>query len=90
MTKELLKYEPLQRHLEAVPGDTSAVTMAFEQIERVIGAPLPVSAWEHREWWSNQKDTADRPQAQAWLAAGFVVDFVRQTRGLGQVRFKRK
>jgi hypothetical protein len=78
------KYEPLENHLRS-SGEAS-VSLTFRHIERILGAPLPRSAREYREWWSNQADTSNRPQAAAWLNAGYRVDEVHQT-GTMRVKF---
>jgi hypothetical protein len=82
------KYEPLELHLRAVPAGTKELTLSFAEIERILGAPLPASAKSHRPWWGNQKDSKTRPQAHAWLSAGFLVDTVNQSNS-ASVRFKR-
>ena len=84
------KYEPLELHLRSVPLSVREITLSFLEIERIIGAPLPASAASHRPWWENQKDSKTRPQAHAWLSAGFLVETVNQGRPNGSVRFKRK
>lgn len=63
------------------------LTLSFEEIEAIIGAPLPPSAYNHREWWSNQSDISNRPQAKSWIEAGFKVDAVQQHARSGTVRF---
>ena len=62
-----MKYEPLKRYLEAT-GETS-VSLSFEQIEQILGSPLPASARKHPAWWSNSP--AGHVNAQAWLDAGY-------------------
>jgi hypothetical protein len=64
--------------------------MTFKEIESIIGATLPPSAYQYREWWSNQKDTSNRPQAKSWIDAGFTVDTVHQKKGNAWVQFKRR
>lgn len=83
------KYEPLELHLRAIPAKTREVTLSFSELERILGSSLPQSALTHRPWWANQKDSKTRPQAHAWLSAGFEVDSVNPIRG-GSVRFKRR
>lgn len=83
------KYEPLEIHLRAIPAQSREVTISFSELAKILGAPLPESAFTHRPWWGNQRDSKSRPQAHAWLSAGFEVDSVNQTRGTGWVRFKR-
>jgi len=84
------KYEPLEIYLLATPPAVQEVTLSFAQIEQILGAPLPESSVAHRPWWGNQRDSKIRPQAHAWLSAGFLVDTVNQGRSNGSVRFKRK
>jgi len=71
------KYDGLRRHLEGAPD--LQVTMKFEEIAGLVGG-LPPSAFNYREWWSNNaKTTAPR---HAWLPAGrrvSHVDMAQQT-----------
>ena len=83
------KYEPLELYLRAIPSTTKEVTLSFAEVERIVGTPLPASAKSHRPWWGNQKDSKTRPQAHAWLSAGFEVDTVNQGGGNASVRFRR-
>ena len=83
------KYEPLELYLRAVPAPIRDVTLSFAEIERILGASLPPSALSHRPWWENQKDSKSRPQAHAWLSAGFHVDAVSQMRGSASARVRR-
>jgi len=84
------KYEPLERYLRSIPKSTRDITLSFPELERILSATLPDSAITHRPWWANQVDSKSRPQAHAWLSAGFVVDTVNQGRRIGSVRFKRR
>ncbi len=83
------KYEPLESFLRKKPRSETKVSMSFRKFESVIGASLPASAHKYREWWSNQKDVSNRPQAKAWLSAGFTVDCVQQHTNSGPVVFRR-
>ena len=48
------KYAPLAAHLKE--SECDSVAMSFEEVEAVIGAPLPPSAYdESLPWWSNDK-----------------------------------
>lgn len=84
------KYEPLELYLRAIPAKDRDVTLSFSEIGHILGASLPASALSHRPWWGNQKDSKGRPQAHAWLSAGFEVDTVNQGSSNGSVRFKRR
>lgn len=68
------RYAPLYTYLlEQVPEEEDQVDLEFEQIERVISAELPRSAYQHRAWWAN---TPSHAQANAWVSAGWRVDRV--------------
>lgn len=84
------KYEPLATFLTSRPASTKEVTLSFRQVEEILAAKLPESAFTYREWWGNQVDTSTRPQAKAWMSAGFEVDTVNQNKANGSVRFRRK
>jgi hypothetical protein len=73
----MTKYQPLYEYLVARQS-VARVRMTFSEVAEVIGAPLPPSAFNDREWWANQTNTANRPQAAAWLEAGFAVGSVHQ------------
>lgn len=82
------KYQPLREYLlarEHLPG----LRLDFSEIEALIGNELPESASKYREWWSNQSDTTNRPQAAAWRGAGFVVKSVHLSAFDGWVEFVR-
>lgn len=59
-------YQPLQRYLES--RAEPAITLTYEEIEKVLGRPLPDTARRDkmRQWWAN---TESHSQALAWLKA---------------------
>ena len=72
-----MKYAPLKAYLEDAGG--ADVALSFEQIERIIGGPLPASARKHAAWWSNSP--RGHVNARAWLGAGYAsggVDLQRE------------
>jgi hypothetical protein len=77
------KYEPLQEYLKN--SVQNEITLNFNQIEELLGANLPYSAFKHPAWWANN----DTPhvQASAWLNAGWKVDGINQQKRW--VRFRR-
>ena len=85
-----MKYESLKDHLLAISEDKYEITLSFRQLEAILGFELPKSAVDYRQWWGNQRETKSRPQAEAWLAAGFLVDGVQLRKPGGSVRFHRK
>lgn len=61
-------YAPLERRLANAGHD--AVTLSFDEIERLLGRKLPQSAYDERikrQWWAN---TDTHSQARAWLKVG--------------------
>lgn len=61
------KYDPLHAFLTRAEGEE--VSMRFDEIERVLGFPLPASARRHPAWWSNNHGT--NVAVNAWRGAGF-------------------
>jgi hypothetical protein len=81
------KYDSLRRYLE---GQTAQeVTLAFDDASRILGFPLPPSAYKYQAFWANQTATTNRPWAKAWRQAGFEIDSVRLSSDDGWVRFRR-
>jgi len=66
------KYEPLYRWLSGLKRDQ--ITVSFQDIENTISDTLPRAARSHRAWWENQTENENRPQARAWMNAGFEVN----------------
>ena len=59
------KYLKLTEYLTSIDGAEWRAT--FQEIEQVLGFPLPDSARAHQAWWSNQM----RSQSLAWQSAGW-------------------
>jgi hypothetical protein len=66
------KYEPLADHLRKL--GLGRVRMRFEEIEKVLGFPLPPSSRKHRAWWSN--NPANNVMTHAWIDAGYQTEEV--------------
>ena len=76
------KYDPLQQFLQQ-PA-TAELTLSFNQVEQILDAKLPPSAFRYREWWANDESHV---QAIAWMKAGWKVEDLDQQRKW--VRFRR-
>src|SRR6185437_12155611 len=61
------KYEPLGAFLKA--KSAGEVKLSFREIEKILGAKLPPSAYQHRPWWANE--ARGHVHAKAWLDAGY-------------------
>ena len=68
------KYDPLKTFLETSSGDD--IPMTFEEVEKVLGAPLPGSQ-RYPAWWSN--NPSNNTMTQVWLDAGFRTERVDTT-----------
>ena len=69
----MAKYDPLEHYLIQADDQLGEVVLSFAQIEAIIGADLPPDAYNPSgTWWRNTND-AKRPQAKAWLAAGWKI-----------------
>lgn len=82
------KYRPLGQYLLDLPASVSECTLSFAAITKDIGLQLPKSARAYQAWWANQTDMETRPQAKAWMSAGFNVDAIKLGSN-GWVRFRR-
>ncbi len=92
------KYRSLSKYLQE--SDKDMLRKTFTEVESLIEGELPVSAREHRAWWSNS--TTHSHARHGWLDAGYEtaqVDldkeelvFVRQSspRVYAQLHQKRK
>ena len=69
------KYLLLAKHLLTVPAATKDLQFRIAEIEGIVRAHLPPEARRFPNWWANQK-TGKRPQAFAWMAAGWLVSKV--------------
>lgn len=61
------KYEPLAAFLNA--RRESHWPARFDEIEAILGFPLPQSARRHNAWWAN--DATGHSHARSWLEAGW-------------------
>ena len=67
------KYAPLEHYLRDIPPTQREVTLAFEQIERILNDKLPPSAYQYQAWWANEKE-GNHVNARAWANAGWKVE----------------
>ncbi len=79
------RYEPLAQFLDS---RTNSVWQAkFSEIEKVLGFPLPASAYRYPAWWANQRGNG-HSQTAGWKSVGW------QTRALNlaerKVTFERE
>lgn len=63
------RYKPLQRYL--TNSNLNEAKLSFEEIENILKASLPASAYKHKVWWANSEKS--HAHATAWLNAGYRV-----------------
>ena len=68
------KYALLATYLQNRPSSLDRLNLRFDEIERIVRAPLPASARTHRGWWANNAVSTSR--MQRWLDAGWRVSSV--------------
>ena len=69
------KYAPLEIYLQDLPSNQREVVLSFEQIEGIIHAKLPASAYGYIQWWENEKE-GNHVNGRAWANAGWKVESV--------------
>ena len=67
------KYAPLENYLRNLPERQREVTLGFEQIEGILNAKLPFSAYESRAWWDHEKE-GNHIDRRSWSNAGWKVE----------------
>jgi hypothetical protein len=65
------KNDPLQSYLRNC--GQRPVTLTFADVQRIIQASLPNSAYDWDPWWANDRTHV---QARAWMNAGYQKDAV--------------
>ena len=69
------KYTPLENYLRDLPDSQREVSLGFQQIERILNAKLPASAYEDRRWWDHETE-GNHLNRRAWAKAGWTIESV--------------
>ena len=64
------KYDPLFRYLNS--NGNPKVILSYAEIENILSAKLPDSAYKFKQWWDNNSHV----QSKSWRDAGYKVDTV--------------
>ena len=64
--KKTNRYSSLAEHLEG--RSEGSIRLCFDEIEKIIGGPLPSSARKYNAWWANN---LSHTQGKAWLDSGW-------------------
>lgn len=83
---EFTKYLPLDEWFRNQPAMTKEIELTFDEVEGILGSPLPNSATRLQTWWTNVQPKIQSHRT-AWLNHGWrVEEFDLQAR---RVRFVR-
>lgn len=63
------RYTPLQQYLINLSVDE--IKLSFDEMEAILKASLPASAYKHKVWWANSERS--QPHAITWLKAGYKI-----------------
>lgn len=50
-------------------SEKNEITSSYEEIEKIIGQPLPRTAYNNKAWWNN--DDVTHTQSAAWSDVGY-------------------
>ena len=88
------KYEKLAQHLNGL--DVEMVNLTFDEIEKILGEPLPGAAMK-RAWWANS--ASNNHALNGWLDAGWqtanvnmddhILDFIKVDQSVMEPAFLR-
>jgi hypothetical protein len=71
----MTKYSPLRDFL--THQSKHEVRLDFDQVEKILGASLPRSAYEHQAWWANDPGHS---QCRSWHDAGWKTENLNLSR----------
>jgi hypothetical protein len=69
---EFTKYLPLEEWFRGQPKNSKQIELTFDQVEEILGAPLPASATKLTTWWTNFHPKIQSHRT-AWLNNGWIV-----------------
>jgi hypothetical protein len=83
---EFRKYLPLEAWFRNQPAAVEQVELTFDQVEEILGTPLPGSATKLTTWWTNVEPKIQSHRT-AWLNNGWrVAEFDQKARWVKFVR----
>jgi hypothetical protein len=83
---EFRKYLPLDEWFSRQPITKKQIKLTFDQVEEILGSPLPKSATRLSTWWTNVQPKIQSHRT-AWLNHGWMVkEFDQQGKWVQFVR----
>jgi hypothetical protein len=85
---EFTKCLPLEEWFRKQPSAAEQLELTFDQVEAILGSPLPASATRLKTWWTNVQSKIQSHRT-AWLNNGWMVaEFDQQGRWVRFVRVR--
>jgi hypothetical protein len=69
---EFTKYLPLDEWFRKQPTKAKQIELTFDEVEEILGTPLPKSATKLTTWWTNVHPKIQSHRT-AWLNHGWMV-----------------
>jgi hypothetical protein len=83
---EFKKYLPLDEWFRKQPASANQLKLTFEQVEEILGSPLPASATRLKTWWTNVSPRIQSHRT-SWLNHGWnVAEFDQHARWVRFIR----
>jgi hypothetical protein len=83
---EFSKYLPLEEWFRKQPSSAERIKLTFDQVEAILGTPLPKSATKLATWWTNVQPKIQSHRT-AWLNNVWMVSqFDQRARSVKFVR----
>lgn len=83
---EFNKYLPLEKWFREQPTMPETIELTFDQVEAILGTPLPASATKLATWWTNVQPKIQSHRT-TWLNHGWKVsEFDQQARWVKFIR----
>ncbi len=81
---EFMKYLPLEQWFRKQPTSSAQIELTFDEVEAILGAPLPASATKLKTWWTNVLPKIQSHRT-AWLNNDWAVaEFDQQARQVSE------
>jgi hypothetical protein len=85
---EFRKYLPLEEWFRKQPTAVEHTELTFDQVEAILGTPLPKSATQLTTWWTNVQPKLQSHRT-AWLNHGWrVAEFDQKAKWVKFVRVR--
>jgi putative restriction endonuclease len=78
---EFRKYLPLEEWFRNQSGTPEPIELTFDQVEEILGSPLPKSATKLKTWWTNVQPKIQSHRRPGLTTAGWWRNLTREPGG---------